>query len=40
LSAEEYLILAQAWRDMGATIIGGCCGIGPDHIALMNTKLR
>jgi len=40
LSAGEYLILAQAWRDMGATIIGGCCGIGPDHIALMNTKLR
>lgn len=40
LSAEEYLALAKNWRDMGATIIGGCCGIGPDHIALMNRALR
>ena len=25
--------LALAWRDEGAQIVGGCCGVGPDHIA-------
>jgi homocysteine S-methyltransferase len=23
---------AKAWKDMGASILGGCCGIGPVHI--------
>jgi S-methylmethionine-dependent homocysteine/selenocysteine methylase len=27
-----YVGWAQQWVDRGATIIGGCCGIGPDHI--------
>ncbi len=30
---ENYLNFAQKWKDLGASIIGGCCGIGPDHIA-------
>ena len=20
------------WKDLGASIIGGCCGLGPDYI--------
>ena len=32
LSPEDYLTFAKRWYDLGATSIGGCCGIGPDHI--------
>jgi S-methylmethionine-dependent homocysteine/selenocysteine methylase len=29
---ERYLAEARRWREAGATILGGCCGTGPDHI--------
>jgi S-methylmethionine-dependent homocysteine/selenocysteine methylase len=29
----EYAQLALRWREEGAQIIGGCCGVGPEHIA-------
>jgi len=32
LDPVAYLGYARRWRDAGASIIGGCCGIGPDHI--------
>ncbi len=32
ISPEDFAIEAQKWVDMGAQIIGGCCGIGPAHI--------
>jgi homocysteine S-methyltransferase len=25
------------WKQMGATILGGCCGTTPDHIAQLAT---
>lgn len=28
----NYLHWAQQWRAAGADIVGGCCGIGPEHI--------
>jgi S-methylmethionine-dependent homocysteine/selenocysteine methylase len=31
--AAAYEALARRWIDAGATIIGGCCGTGPAHIA-------
>lgn len=40
LSPEDYLVYAKLWYELGATIIGGCCGIGPKHIqALSEWKL-
>jgi S-methylmethionine-dependent homocysteine/selenocysteine methylase len=39
LTPSSYLDWAQQWRQKGATLIGGCCGIGPDHIALLTEKL-
>lgn len=33
IADEDYAELALAWREEGAQIIGGCCGVGPDHIA-------
>lgn len=29
---DNYFAYGQQWRDLGASIIGGCCGIGPEHI--------
>jgi hypothetical protein len=31
-AAQAYADIAERWRDAGASVIGGCCGIGPLHI--------
>lgn len=31
---------ARNWKEMGARVIGGCCGTTPDHIAVLATGLR
>ena len=31
---------AQRWKEMGARVIGGCCGTTPDHIAALAKGLR
>ena len=33
LDVESYAAFALRWQMAGATMIGGCCGIGPEHIA-------
>jgi S-methylmethionine-dependent homocysteine/selenocysteine methylase len=38
LDPAGYADFAQSWRDAGATILGGCCGIGPDHIAALRAQ--
>lgn len=30
-----YLQFAEDWVAQGATMVGGCCGIGPEHIAAL-----
>lgn len=30
---DRYLAEARRWLDLGARVIGGCCGTTPDHIA-------
>ena len=32
LTPPAYLVWAQKWQTQGASLIGGCCGIGPEHI--------
>ncbi|HEY5240100.1 MAG TPA: homocysteine S-methyltransferase family protein [Polyangiaceae bacterium] len=32
-AASAYDALARTWLDAGATVVGGCCGTGPAHIA-------
>lgn len=32
LSEASYSQAARGWLDDGATVVGGCCGIGPQHI--------
>jgi S-methylmethionine-dependent homocysteine/selenocysteine methylase len=38
-SVVEYARLAKTWVDAGATIIGGCCGTTPAHIAALKSRL-
>ena len=33
LDPLSYVGWAQRWVDQGATLVGGCCGISPQHIA-------
>ncbi len=33
LDPDAYGEFVEQWLDRGATIIGGCCGIGPGHVA-------
>jgi S-methylmethionine-dependent homocysteine/selenocysteine methylase len=35
---NRYAEYAQEWVDLGATIIGSCCGTGPDHIRALHTR--
>ena len=36
---ERYVQLARAWREQGASIIGGCCGTTPAQIAAITDQL-
>jgi SAM-dependent methyltransferase len=40
VGAEKYAELATHWREEGAQIIGGCCGVRPEHIAAAREKVR
>jgi len=32
ISPEDFVAEARRWRELGADAVGGCCGIGPEHI--------
>ena len=38
-SPEELLGQAKRWVQMGVQLIGGCCGIGPEHIRVLKEGL-
>ena len=37
MTVEDYLGFVDTWRRSGATIIGGCCGVGPEFIAALSS---
>ena len=37
---DTYLQHVQEWIELGARVVGGCCGIGRDHIRLISQALR
>jgi homocysteine S-methyltransferase len=39
LSPDQYLGEAESWVSRGAQIIGGCCGVGPEHIRVLADRL-
>lgn len=40
LDPEDYVRHARAWRELGARILGGCCGTGPAHIARLRRMIE
>ncbi len=40
LDPPRYLDWAKKWAGSGATMIGGCCGIGPEHIRALSLGLK
>jgi homocysteine S-methyltransferase len=39
VAGKQYAELAMSWRAEGAQIIGGCCGVGPGHLAAARAAL-
>jgi S-methylmethionine-dependent homocysteine/selenocysteine methylase len=39
ISPAAYARHAAAWRTAGASVVGGCCGVGPEHIAAVAAAL-
>ena len=35
LDAVTYRDIVETWIEAGATLVGGCCGMGPEHIAAL-----
>ena len=40
LSVERYTQFAQQWVALGADLIGGCCGVGPEYITDLRRCFR
>ena len=39
LDAQAYAAIVEGWLDEGASLVGGCCQIGPDHIAALRAMI-
>ena len=39
LRPHEFVCVAEKWRSMGASIIGGCCGVGPKHLKAFSSQV-
>ncbi len=37
-AGKRYVKLAELWAEIGATVIGGCCGTGPAHIRALRER--
>jgi S-methylmethionine-dependent homocysteine/selenocysteine methylase len=40
ITPDELLEHSLQWRAAGATVFGGCCGIGPHHISLLSREFK
>ncbi len=40
LAPADYLVWVNDWISRGARIVGGCCGIGPEHIRAIRESIR
>ncbi len=40
LDLSNYTSFATRWKKQGVEIIGGCCGIGPEHIHALHNALK
>jgi S-methylmethionine-dependent homocysteine/selenocysteine methylase len=40
ITPADLVIKSQEWQRLGATIFGGCCGLGPDHIHALALEMK
>ena len=40
ISPDAFAVVAARWADAGIRVIGGCCGLGPDHIRAAAERIR
>ena len=40
ITPVAYAAHAERWVERGASIVGGCCGIGPTHLKAVSERLR
>jgi S-methylmethionine-dependent homocysteine/selenocysteine methylase len=40
ITPQDLVAKSRDWQKLGANIFGGCCGIGPDHIAALSKELE
>ncbi len=40
ISPKELVLKSRSWKAQGVTIFGGCCGVGPDHIAALSQEFK
>lgn len=38
IAPEDLVSKTRQWRQQGCTIFGGCCGLGPEHIAALSRE--
>jgi homocysteine S-methyltransferase len=39
ITPEDLVTHAERWLGQGVQILGGCCGLGPEHIRLLRERL-
>ena len=39
LGPDAYAEIVRTWLDAGANTVGGCCQMGPDHIAALRAMI-
>ena len=39
VSPEHFVAEAKKWVELGAQVVGGCCGLGPEHTRLLGELL-
>jgi homocysteine S-methyltransferase len=40
VSPDDFAAEAVRWVDSGVRVVGGCCGLDPEHIAVLSRRLR
>lgn len=40
IAPDELARLARQWVERGVQVVGGCCGLGPDHIRVLAEHVR
>ena len=40
ITPADLVAKSKSWRTQGVTAFGGCCGIGPDHIAALSEEFK